>query len=117
MPSSSGQADAEPHAAAGGSSGTPGRASGEHQQSQQQPGPGLQPGGLAPGHAPPEEWAAAMFVLQGACVLHAKTRTVLGTAQYLQVCHSLTVGRRMVSWSLAPRLWCCAAKTDTALPS
>ncbi|GBF90655.1 hypothetical protein Rsub_03227 [Raphidocelis subcapitata] len=88
MPSSSGRADPEPLSSSsggGGGSGTAGGAPGPQQQNQQQQGPGLPPGGLAPGHAPPEEWAAAMRVLQGACVLHGKTRAVLGTAQYLQL--------------------------------
>ena len=45
----------------------------------------LPPGGLAPDRAPPEEWAAALRALQGACVLHRGTRSVLGSAQYLQL--------------------------------
>jgi hypothetical protein len=55
----------------------------QQQQSQQQQQ--LPPGGLAPSQAPPEEWAAAMRALQGAAVLHAKTRAVLASAQYLQL--------------------------------
>jgi hypothetical protein len=47
--------------------------------------PPLLPGGLSPGHAGPEEWAAAAAALAGVCILHGKTRAVLATAQYLQV--------------------------------
>jgi hypothetical protein len=80
-----------PDPSAGGSGGAD--APGQQGQKQQPPPPppapaaaaGLPPGGLAPAQAPPEEWAAAMRVLQGACVLHPKTRSVLATAQYLQV--------------------------------
>jgi len=55
------------------------------QQQQQQQQQQLPPGGLAPNQAPPAEWAAAARVLHGVCVLHAKTRAVLASAQYLQL--------------------------------
>ncbi|KAI8473322.1 MAG: hypothetical protein J3K34DRAFT_518992 [Monoraphidium minutum] len=42
-------------------------------------------GGLAPAHAGPGEWAAAARALAGVVILHAKTRAVLATAQYLQL--------------------------------